>query len=88
MTEAIATKVDGVVVAVEVDGGAGRITVDGAVVDLAPGARSVVGSGTVSHVGRQVEIDHGNGDVTSVDVYATFLNATPRAVAGARAGQP
>lgn len=79
VTEAIATSVDGVSVAVEANLDSGALFVDGVETTLADGASISVGSsGTVTRAGDTLEIDHGNGDITSVTAFSTFLNVTPQ----------
>ncbi|MGM0985308.1 MAG: DUF4214 domain-containing protein [Pseudomonadota bacterium] len=78
VTEAIGTLVDGSTVAVEVDGGDGSIVVDGVVTELADGASVTVGAGTISRDGNGIQIDHGNGDVTLVTAFTTFLSVAPQ----------
>ena len=76
-TTAMATKVGGVVVSVQIDAGSGRVEIDGEMLDLVGGATFDLGTGSVARNANKITIDHGNGDQTIVDVYADFLNVTP-----------
>lgn len=76
-TEAMATSVDGLTVSIELDGGDGRLIIDGQNTSIESGRSVSVGSGSVSRMGSSYNIDHGNGDSTAVKVSKTFLNVTP-----------
>ncbi len=78
VTEAIGTLVDGHTVTVEVDGAGGKITVNGVVTEVADGASVSVGAGTISRDGDRIQIDHGNGDITLVAAFTTFLSVAPQ----------
>lgn len=77
VADAMATRIGSTLVSVEIDGANGILRVDGTETALADGATISVDSGTVRRDGREITIDHGNGDVTQTTVFATFLNATP-----------
>ena len=78
VTEAVATTVDGTSISVEADGGEGTLQIGGVETGLADGDSISVGSGNITRTGNNIEIDHGNGDVTRVDVFNAFLNVTPQ----------
>ena len=87
VADAMATKIGATVVSIETDGDDGLLRIDGIETDLADGASIAVdAAGTVSRDGRNVTIEHGNGDVTQVSIFATFLNATPIPSPGRVAG--
>jgi len=78
ITEAIATRVDGTTVSVEADGVDGRIEIDGVETVIGDGDTLAVGSGSITRDGITIEIDHGNGDLTSAQIFGTFLNVAPQ----------
>lgn len=77
VTTAMATKVDGIAVSIQIDGDTGDLLIDGSSVNIIDGDSIAVGGGSISRNGRKIEIDHGNGDKTLVDVFSSFMNVTP-----------
>jgi len=77
VTTAMATKVDGITISLQTDGSDGDLLIDGSNVNISDGDSIAVGGGSVSRNGRKIDIDHGNGDTTSVDVFSSFMNVTP-----------
>ncbi len=77
VTEAMATSVDGTVISLEADGSEGKLLIDGAATTIADGNSVTVGSGSISRIGQRYDIDYGNGDSTSVDVFSSFINVSP-----------
>lgn len=77
VTTAMATSIGSSEVSVEVDGSSGILRVGGLIVDIPLGGTLDIGGGAIARDGRNIEIDHGNGDRTSIDVFSSFLNVTP-----------
>ena len=77
VTESMATSVDGTVISLEANGSEGKLLIDGAVTTIADGNSVNVGSGSISRIGQRYDIDYGNGDSTSVDVFSSFINVSP-----------
>lgn len=78
VTQAVATVVDGITVSLQTNGNDGLLEIDGVLIALADGNSVSVGSGSVSRAGRTIKIEHGNDDITSIDVFGTFLNVSPQ----------
>ncbi|MEO0627736.1 MAG: VWD domain-containing protein, partial [Bacteroidota bacterium] len=76
-TSAMATRVDGTTVSLEVNGNEGRLLIGGNERTLENGQSLTIGDGRISRTGRAYNIDYGNGDQTSVSVFSTFMNVTP-----------
>lgn len=78
VTQAMATSIDGLTVSLETDGTSsnGILMVDGTTTTLTSGDAISVGSGSISRNGNIYEINHGNGDFTTIGVYGTFLNVS------------
>jgi len=77
VTTAMATSVNGTTVSLQTNGSDGSLLIDGNETTILNGESVSVGAGTVSRTGRTIEIDHGNGDTTRVDIFSSFLNVTP-----------
>ncbi|MEL7377002.1 MAG: VWD domain-containing protein, partial [Bacteroidota bacterium] len=77
ITEAIGTSVAGKTVSVEANGEEGILLIDGQATAIADGNSVTVGAGSISRNGQRYDIDYGNGDTTSVDVFSSFLNVSP-----------
>ena len=78
VTKAMATSVDDQSISIEANGTSGGILlVDGEPTTLDNGQSVAIGQGFISRSGSNYQIDHGNGDSTSVRVSSTFLNVGP-----------
>ncbi|MFN9569613.1 MAG: VWD domain-containing protein [Cyanobacteriota bacterium] len=77
IADAAATRIGNNVVSIEVNGNGGTLRVNGVVTQLNDGSQISVGNGSISRTGRIYSINHGNGDLTEISVFASFLNASP-----------
>jgi Ca2+-binding RTX toxin-like protein len=77
VTQAMATSVGGTVISIEANGSEGKLLIDGEVITIADGNSVRVGTGSILRTGRRYDINHGNGDSTSVDVFGSFINVSP-----------
>lgn len=72
----MATQIAGTTVSLEANGSNGTLLIDGNAITVADGAYITVGTGSISRTGQNYNIDYGNGDSTSVDVFSSFLNVS------------
>ncbi|NJN74773.1 MAG: hypothetical protein HC799_19290 [Limnothrix sp. RL_2_0] len=73
----MATSVAGVPVSVEANGSNGALLINGQATTIADGDSFTVGAGSITRTGRRYDIDYGNGDATSIEVFSSFLNVSP-----------
>jgi Ca2+-binding RTX toxin-like protein len=77
VTQAMATSIGGTVISLEANGSEGKLLINGEVITIADGNSVRVGAGSIARTGRRYDINHGNGDSTSVDVFGSFINVSP-----------